>query len=224
MPALPSGTVTFLFTDIEGSTRLWEEHPEAMPLALARHDELMRAAIDQNDGHVFKTIGDAFCAAFHTAPDALNAALTAQQALISEPWPDGLTIKVRVALHTGTAEARDNDYFGQPLNRVARLLSAGYGGQVLLTLATEELVRDTLTLSASLQALGEHRLRDLNRPETVFQLLHPDLPAEFPSLKSLDNPALPNNLPRQLTSFIGREKEIVEIKTLLTKTSTLRRK
>jgi predicted ATPase/class 3 adenylate cyclase len=221
MAVLPSGTVTFLFTDIEGSTRLWEEHPEAMRLALARHDELMRSAIDRHEGQVFKTIGDAFCAAFHTAPDALNAALATQLALATEAWPDGVMIKVRMALHTGAAEVRDHDYFGQPLNRVARLLSAGHGGQVLLSQTTYDLARDLLPAAASLQALGEHHLRDLNRPEQVFQLRHPDLPHEFPPLKSLDNPNLPNNLPRQLTSFIGREKEIGQIKSLLGKTSLL---
>jgi class 3 adenylate cyclase len=120
MPGLPSGTVTFLFTDIQGSTRLWEEHPEAMRAALARHDELLHHAIQTHDGQVFKTMGDAFCTAFHTAPQALNAALAAQQALHSEPWPDAVVIKVRMALHTGAAEVSDNDYFGQPLNRVAR--------------------------------------------------------------------------------------------------------
>jgi predicted ATPase/class 3 adenylate cyclase/Tfp pilus assembly protein PilF len=219
LQGLPTRTVTFLFTDIEGSTKLWEEHPNAMRDALARHDELMRAAIEEHDGHVFKTIGDAFCAAFHTAPEALNAALAAQQGLISEPWTEPVTIKVRMALHTGAAEARDNDYFGQPLNRVARLLSAGHGGQVLLSLSTEELTRDALPPAAGLKALGEHRLRDLNRPETIFQLLHPALPSEFPSLKTLDY--LPNNLPLQLASFIGREKEIAEIKNLLDRSRLL---
>ena len=117
-----------------------------------------------------------------------------------------------MALHTGTAELRDNDYFGQPLNRVARLLGAGHGGQVLISTATQELTRDTLMSKAGLKPLGEHRLRDLGRPEPVFQLLHPDLPFEFPPLKSLDNPNLPNNLPIQVTSFIGREKEIEAVK------------
>ena len=207
MPLMPGGTVTFLFTDIEGSTRLWEEHPAAMRQALARHDELLRQAIESNNGYVFKTIGDAFCAAFATAPDALNAALAAQCALHAETWPDALFLRVRMALHTGTAELRDNDYFGQPLNRVARLLDAGHGGQTLLSDVAHDLTRDTLPLSAALKPLGEHRLRDLGRPEPIFQLLHPDLPSEFPPLKSLDNPELPNNLPQQVTSFIGREKE-----------------
>jgi predicted ATPase/class 3 adenylate cyclase len=213
--------VTFLFTDIEGSTRLWEEYADPMRSALARHDALLRAAIEQQNGYIFKTIGDAFCAVFHTAPNALNAALAAQLALTSEPWPAPIRIKVRMALHTGAAESRDNDYFGQPLNRVARLLSVGHGGQTLISAATQALIRDVLPAEAGLKSLGEHRLRDLNRSETVFQLLHPKLPAEFPPLKSLDNSDLPNNLPQQLTSFIGREKESVEVKSLLEKTRLL---
>ena len=218
---LPTGTVTFLFTDIEGSTKHWEAYPEAMRLALARHDALLRQAIEDNNGVVFKTIGDAFCAAFATAPDALAAALDAQRTLHAEPWPDHLTLYVRMALHTGSAELRDNDYFGQPLNCVARLLTAGYGGQILLSDVAHDLTRDTIPSLTGMRNLGEHRLRDLGRPETVFQLLHPDLPSEFPPLKSLDNPALPNNLPRQVTSFIGREKEMEVVKSLLGKASLL---
>src|SRR5207247_700778 len=131
MSDLPTGTITFLFTDIEGSTRLWEEQPESMELALARHDALLRAAIETNGGVVFKTIGDAFCAVFATAPQALEAALSAQQSLqrVKAGVGSDLTLKVRMALHTGAAEQRDGDYFGQPLNRVSRLLAAGHGGQ-----------------------------------------------------------------------------------------------
>ncbi|MCW3052424.1 MAG: putative ATPase [Chthonomonadales bacterium] len=225
--SLPSETFTFLFTDIEGSTRLWEKHPEAMRLALARHDALLRQVIEDHNGIAFKTIGDAFCAAFHTVSEALNAAITAQQALCLEPWPEAMTLKVRMALHLGTVELRENDFFGQPLNRIALLLSAAHGGQVLLSMAIEEMVRDTLPPPMSLHSLGEHRLRDLDRPETIYQLLHPDLPAEFPPLKSHNHPDLPNsadvpnNLPQQLTSFIGREKEIVEIRHLLSQTHLL---
>src|SRR5437762_1545228 len=133
MPALPSGTITFLFTDIEGSTRLWEEQPETMELALARHDALLKAAIETNGGVVFKTIGDAFCAAFPTAPEALEAALSSQQNLrqVTAAAGKGLSLKVRMALHTGACQQRDGDYYGQPLNRVARLLAIGHGGQVL---------------------------------------------------------------------------------------------
>ena len=218
---LPTGTVTFLFTDIEGSTRLWEQHPEGMRLALARHDTLLRQAIEANEGIVFKTIGDAFCAAFATAPNALSAALAAQCALHTEPWTEGLVLRVRMALHTGAAELRDNDYFGQPLNRTARLLAIGHGGQALVSAATQELTRDMLPPTVTLSEVGEHRLRGLSRPETVFQLIHPDLPAEFPPLKSLDNPQLSNNLPQQVTSFIGREKEIEAVKSLLDTTRLL---
>jgi len=236
MRALPTGTVTFLFTDIEGSTKLWEEQTQIMQGALARHDALMRAAIEANEGIVFKTIGDAYCAAFSTAPQALAAALAAQLSLQSvkaegekvegekaegekaegeEAENNGLKLKVRMALHTGTAEQREGDYFGQPLNRAARLLAIGHGGQVLLTDVVQELVRDTLSPTAALRSLGEHRLRDMGRPEYIFQLLHSDLASEFAPLKSLDNLELPNNLPRQVTSFIGRDKEIEDVKSLL---------
>ncbi len=215
----PTGTITFLFTDIEGSTKLWEQHPQAMRTALARHDVLMHQAISDNNGFVFKTMGDAFCATFATAPQALMAAFTAQKSLRSETWPDPVTVSVRMALHTGTADERDGDYFGPPLNRVARLLSTGYGGQTLLSLPTYELVRDALPSGCTLQDLGAHALRDLARPEQVYQLCHPDLPSEFPPLKSLDS--LPNNLPVQLTSFVGRERELTQVKDLLAKTHLL---
>jgi len=211
--SLPSGTVTFLFTDIEGSTRLWEQHPEAMRLALARHDSLLEQAITQHNGHVFKTVGDAFCAAFAAPLDALAAALVAQQSLQQEDWAEVGSVRVRMALHTGAAEERKGDYFGPALNRVARLLSIGHGGQVLLSAVTQAQVRRKIPSGASLKEMGWHRLKDLQEPEHVYQLLHPSLPSEFPALNSLDS--LPNNLPRQLSSFIGREKEIAEIKRLL---------
>lgn len=209
----PAGTVTFLFTDIEGSTKLWESHPESMRVSLARHDALMREAIRNANGTVFKTIGDAFCASFATAPEGLAAALSAQLVLINEPWPEETPIKVRMALHTGAVESRDNDYFGPPVNRVARLLSAAHGGQCLLSQATFELVRDSLPSGVGLKDLGSFQLKDLARPEQVYQLSHPDLRADFPPLRSLSSH--PNNLPLQLTSFIGRETEIDRIKALL---------
>jgi class 3 adenylate cyclase len=137
---LPSGTVTFLFTDVEGSTALWEQRPGAMRDALARHDDLLRAAIAAHRGRVFKTVGDAFCAAFEIGPDALGAAVAAQRALLGQPWGEGAPLRVRMALHTGAAELRDDDYFGPPLNRAARLLAAGHGGQLLLTQATYDAV------------------------------------------------------------------------------------
>jgi len=184
MADLPTGTVTLLFSDIEGSTRLWEAHAEAMRAALARHDALLRHCIGDHHGHVFKTGGDAFCAAFHTASDAFEAALEAQRALHREPWPEAAKLRVRMALHTGAVEVRDGDYFGAPLNRVARLLAAGHGGQTLLSESTHDLCRDHLPPLASVKALGAHGLKDLGRPEAVFQLCHPDLPQSFPPLKS----------------------------------------
>ncbi len=213
MPDLPTGTVTFLFTDIEGSTQLWERYPAAMKIALARHDGLLRQTIEANGGYVFKTVGDAFCAAFPTASAALLAALMAQRAFGKEAWGETGPLRVRMALHVGAAEERDGDYFGPPLNRVARLLSTGYGGQILLSAAAQELIRDQFPNEVVLRDMGEHRLKDLVRSEHVFQIIVPDLPDDFPPLKSLD--VLPNNLPIQLTSFIGREKEMAEIKQLL---------
>ena len=220
-PAPPTGTVTFLFTDIEGSTQLWERQPDVMRPALARHDRLLRAAIEQCGGYVFKTIGDAFCAAFATASDALAAASEAQKALGAESWEMDAPLRVRMALYSGAAEDRDGDYFGQPLNRVARLLAAGHGGQVLLSLTAQELIQDALPPNVTLLDLGEHRLKDLGRPERVFQLLHPDLPHEFPPLRSLNNPHLLNNLPQQISSFIGRAEEVARIEALLGKTRLL---
>ena len=184
MADLPSGTVTLLFTDIEGSTRLWDAQPEAMRPALARHDALLRECIEKHQGHVFKTVGDAFCAAFHTAPDALAAALDAQRALYGEPWPAGSNLRVRMALHSGAVELRERDYFGGPVNRVARLLALGHGGQTLLSEVTYELCRDQLPPHAVVRALGMHGLRDLDRPETVFQIADRALPQTFPPLKA----------------------------------------
>jgi class 3 adenylate cyclase/tetratricopeptide (TPR) repeat protein len=221
MHTRPSGTVTFLFTDIEGSTKLWEQNPNAMRPALARHDVLLRDAIENSHGYVFKTVGDAFCAAFGTAPDALAGAVSAQMALAAEPWETEKPILVRMALHTGSAEERGGDYFGPPLNRVARLMAAGHGGQTLLSLAAQQLLGDALPSEVTLKDLGERRLKDLSRPETVFQALHPALPDNFPPLRSLDNPALPNNLPQQLTSFIGCETQAAEVKALLGKSRLL---
>jgi class 3 adenylate cyclase len=157
---LPTGTVTFLFTDIEGSTGLWEAHHEAMRQAVARHDALMRQAIAARGGYVFKTVGDAFCASFATAPQAVLAVLSAQQALHAEPWPEGLPIRVRMALHTGAAEVRDADYFGTPLNHVARLLAIAHGGQTLVSEITHDLCRDRLPIGSTLKPLGEHGLKD----------------------------------------------------------------
>ncbi|MBA3777475.1 MAG: tetratricopeptide repeat protein [Betaproteobacteria bacterium] len=182
---LPTGTLTFLFTDIEGSTRLWETNHDAMRMALARHDEVLRKCIDTQRGHVFKTGGDAFCAAFDNAPAAVHAALAAQLALNAEAWPESTRILVRMALHSGAAELRQGDYFGPPLNYVSRLLAVGHGGQTLLSETTRELCRDPLPLGAAVQSLGEYGLKDLPRRQRIFQLVHPDLPQAFPPLKTL---------------------------------------
>jgi predicted ATPase/class 3 adenylate cyclase len=214
----PTGTVTFLFTDIEGSTKMWERSPQAMQAALARHDELLRRSIEERGGYVFKTVGDAFCCAFSTAPDALEAALEAQRLLLKERWGESGPLRVRMALHMGAPEVRDGDYFGPPVNRVARLLSAAHGGQVLLSLPTHEMVRDQLPAGMNLADLGEHRLKDLFRPERVFQLLAPELPSEFAPLRTLD--AYRNNLPLQPTPLVGREKEVSEVCALLRRDET----
>jgi class 3 adenylate cyclase/DNA-binding XRE family transcriptional regulator len=211
--AVPGGTVTFLFTDIEGSTRYWEQHPQAMSDALARHDAILRTTTEAHGGIIFRTVGDAFCVAFANAPSALRAALNAQRALQRQAWGELGSLRVRMALHTGTVELRNGDYFGPPLNRVARLLAVGHGGQVLLSAATQELVRDQLSPDAELRDMGLHRLRDLTRPEQIFQVVVPDLPADFPQLKTLERHS--HNLPAQPTALIGREPAIAAVCGLL---------
>jgi predicted ATPase/class 3 adenylate cyclase len=206
MVDLPSGTVTFLFTDIEGSTRHWEQHPDAMRAALERHNVLLRDAIEARRGYIFKTVGDAVCAAFETAPDAVAATVAAQHALQAEHWGDLGRLPVRMALHTGTAQERDGDYLGAALSRISRLLSAGHGGQVLLSQPAHDLVRDDPPSGVTFTDLGEHRLKDLIRPERVFQLVLADLPSEFPPLRTLD--VHTHNLPVQATPLIGREQDV----------------
>jgi predicted ATPase/class 3 adenylate cyclase len=209
MRELPTGTVTFLFTDIEGSTARWERDREAMSTALARHDELLREAIQLRGGAVFKTVGDAFCAAFARADDALACAAATQRALADQPWGEAGPVRVRMAIHSGSAEEREGDYFGPPVNRVARLLSLAHGGQVLLSRASAELARGQLPSGAELRDLGLHRLKDLTEPEHVFQLGGEGLPSDFAPLKSLD--ARPTNLPLQATTLVGRERERDEV-------------
>ncbi len=213
--AIPSGTVTFLFTDIEGSTRLWESQPEQMALALRRHDGILRNAIESAGGYVFKTVGDAFCASFWTAPSAVQAALLGQQAMGAQDWPTSRPIRVRMGLHTGTCEERDGDYFGPTVNRAARLEAVAHGGQILLSGVTAELVSDELPVGASLRDLGLHRLKDLGRAEHVFQLDHGSIDVAFPPLSSLDNPELPNNLPSVVNAFVGRARELSEVGDLI---------
>lgn len=225
MSALPTGTVTFLFTDIEGSTRLWQQHPEPMKRALLRHHALLQQSIESSNGYVFQIVGDAFCAAFHTAAGGVAAALAAQRALAAEPWGETGPIRVRMALHTGTADLHPGEHkageymSGLTLSHTARLLSVAHGGQILVSNATQELVRNDLPSLMELRNLGLHRLRDLTRAEHIYQVVAQDLPDTFPALRSLE--VVPNNLPRKLTTFIGREREIAEAKRLLAETHLL---
>jgi predicted ATPase/class 3 adenylate cyclase len=212
--SLPSGTVTFLFSDIEGSTERWEAYRKAMKAAVARHDELMRAAIERYGGYVFKTVGDAFCAAFSDASHALHAALDAHVALAREDFSAVDALRVRMGLHTGSAEERDADYFGPAVNRVARLMSIGHGGQLLLSGITHELVHNDAK-DVMFSDLGLHRLKDLAEPERVWQANISGLQRDFPPLNSLD--ILPNNLPVQVTSFIGRERDLEDLKAHVAK-------
>ena len=211
--ASPSGTVTFLFTDIEGSTKLWQEQPDAMAIAHARHDEILREAIESNHGYIFQIVGDSFSAAFHTAMDGLRAVLTAQRGL--HQTSEVLALRVRMGLHTGAAQiSPDGKYEGYTtIASTQRVMSAAHGGQTLLTQTTWDLLQNALPGDVTLHDMGEHHLKDLRVPLRLYQVNTPDLPQEFPPIKSLDRQ--PNNLPAQLTSFIGREKEIVEIKSAL---------
>jgi len=224
-PTLPTGTVTFLFTDIEGSTRLWQQHPRAMKDALARHHAALHHAIESSGGYVFQIVGDAFCAAFALATDALAAALAAQRALAHEAWAETGPIRVRMALHTGAAELRAGEHksgeyvSGLTLSHAARLLAAGHGAQILVSNATRELVHHALPPGTLLRDLGRHRLRDLANAEPIYQVAVADLPDAFPALRSLD--ARPGNLPQQLTKFIGRESVMMEATQRLADTHLL---
>jgi predicted ATPase/class 3 adenylate cyclase len=210
---LPTGTVTLLFTDIEGSTQHWEQQRAAMPEALRRHDELLRSAIEVHGGYVFKTVGDAVCAAFSRASDAVAAAADAQRALAAENWSAVGELSVRMALHSGATDERDGDYFGPAVNRVARLLAVAHGGQVIVSGLTTQLLHGGMPEGTELRDLGEHRLKDLVEPEHVCQLVAPGLRETFPPLRSLES--LPNNLPRQVTPLIGRHDVLAEIEPLV---------
>jgi predicted ATPase/class 3 adenylate cyclase len=210
---LPSGTVTFLFTDIEGSTRLWEEHPEAMRSALARHDAIVGEAVAAYGGMVVKTTGDGVHAVFPLADAGVRSALAAQLGLAHEAWGVTGPMSVRMGLHTGSAELRDGDYYGSVLNRAARLMSVAHGGQVVVSQVTEQLVRESLDPEVELVDLGEHRLRDLAAPMHVFQVTHADLGREFPPLRSLE--VAIGNLPVQISSFVGRERELARLRELI---------
>jgi predicted ATPase/class 3 adenylate cyclase len=207
--------VTFLFTDIEGSTQLWERYPDQARASLVRHDQIIEDVVAVHRGSVVRPRGegDSRFAVFPLASDAVTAAAAIQEALSSEHWPAPISLRVRLGIHTGEADLRDGDYYGSAVNRCARLRAVAHGGQALVSDATQQLVRDGLPEGLELRDLGEHLLKDLQRPERIFQVVAPGLPSDFPPLKSLDN--MPNNLPVQLTSFVGREREIEEVKRLL---------
>jgi predicted ATPase/class 3 adenylate cyclase len=214
--AAPGGGLsTFLFTDIEGSTRLWEEHAPAMGEALALHDQLLRSTVERRGGTVIKTTGDGMLAVFSRPASAVEAAIDAQRALRSATWGETGPLRVRMALHAGAAEMRDGDYFGPSLNRVARILAIGHGGQIICSAIAAVMARETLEPTVTMLDLGTHRLRDIDRPEQVFQVVVDDLPSSFPPLRSLNTRR--SNLPAQLTSFVGREQELSEIADLLTR-------
>src|SRR6266496_1750175 len=215
--SLPSGTVTFLFTDIEGSTKLAQQYPDAIPALLARHNDILNQTIQARNGFVFQIVGDSFSAAFHSASDALNAALEAQRLLHNEEWSPA-RIKVRMGIHTGAAQAEtvanEVRYSGYTtLALTQRIMSAGHGEQILVSQTAHDLTRDKLPEQAQFVDMGERCLKDVVRPEHLYQLTVPDLPSEFPPLNTLES--FNHNLPAQLTSFIGREKEIDEITKLI---------
>jgi predicted ATPase/class 3 adenylate cyclase len=196
--------VTFLFTDIEASTRAWENHPVAMRAALERHDAIVRGAVGDHGGYVFSTAGDAFAAAFGRAADAITAARAAQSELAAEAWPDGLVVRVRMGIHTGEAQERDGDYFGPVLNRAARIMSAGYGGQVLMSASTAALLDGEVLVD-----LGQHRLKDLSEPLGLFQLDD----GSFPPVATLS--AATGGLPVQRTELLGRADDVAAVAELV---------
>jgi predicted ATPase/class 3 adenylate cyclase len=218
---LPTGTVTFLFTDVEDSTRRWDEHPDAMRDALARHDELIERYVAAHAGRVVRPRGegDSRFAVFARASDAVAAALAIQRAFRAEDWPAEVAVRVHMAVHTGEADLRAGDYYGSSVNRCARLRSLAHGGQALVSQATRDLAHASLPPDAGLRDLGWHRLRGLAEPEHVYQLTHPQIEADFPPLQSVD--ARMHNLPIQLTSWVGREAELEDVRRLLGTTRLL---
>ena len=213
MVELQSGIVTFLFTDIEGSTRLWESDPEAMSMALRRHDAILRAAITEAGGNVFKTVGDAFCAVFAMPAAAIAAAVAAQRVLMADALMATAPLKVRMAIHAGHAEPRGGDFFGPPLNRIARLLATAHGEQIVVSRAASELTREQLPADLSLRDLGEHTLRDLHQAERVFQVVAPDLRADFPPLRTASH--FLRNMTHPTTPLIGRQAEVALARAVL---------
>jgi predicted ATPase/class 3 adenylate cyclase/DNA-binding CsgD family transcriptional regulator len=214
---LPSGTLTFLISDIEHSTPAWEKHPDEMGEALEIHDAIFEQSVPRHDGKLVELgrEGDSILCVFTRPSEAVSCALDLQQELRRARWPLETTLRVRIAIHTGEAEVRDGHYFGPALYRCARMLATAHGGQTILSGATHDLVVDSLPESVDLLELGMHRLKDLSRPERIFQLVHPDLELDYPTLKSLDTQL--TNLPIEMTSFLGREAELTKLKELVGK-------
>src|SRR5919108_1194659 len=209
MGELPRGTVTFLFSDVEGSTRLLTRLGGRYADVLGEHQRMLRAAFDDHDGREVHTEGDAFFVAFARASDAIAAAVSAQRSLASRRWPEGVEVRVRMGVHTGEAEVRHDDYVGLDVHRAARICAAGHGGQVLISSSTRELIGDDLPGDVALRDLGEHRLKDLDRPERLFQLVVGDLPADFPPPTSLSpGSGGANALPPSPNRTIGRADDV----------------
>ena len=209
----PSGTVTFVFTDIEGSTRRWDNDADAMQAGLEKHDKLLSEIFSANNGFVFKHTGDGMCTAFASARDAVVAAAEVQRVLAATDWGGVDDLRIRVGVHSGEAEIRNDDYFGSSLSRVARLMDAGHGGQILVSGATAALTQRDPGDGLSFIDLGEHRFKDLGERESVYQLVGDGLAADFPRIRSLES--VPNNLPEQLTSFVGRQRELSDVIELI---------
>jgi predicted ATPase/class 3 adenylate cyclase len=210
--ALPEA-LTFVFADLESSTRLWERFPEAMNATMERHDAILRDAVEHANGRVVKITGDGLMAVFPSAPDGVKACLEAQQALQDEAWGETGPLRVRMGIHAGEAQPREGDFYGPPVNRTARIMAVAHGGQVLLSELAADLAEDRLPAAAGLRDLGEHRLKDLFQPEHIFQLVHPELASDFPPLATLGR--RPNNLPTQTSEFLGREAQLSSIRDLL---------
>ena len=205
---IPTGLVTYVFTDVEGSTRLWDTHPEQMKPALARHDDILKGAVAEHGGHIFSHAGDGFGISFQSAGTALDFVEQVQLGLAATEWPEHATIRIRIGVHVGTAEERNGDYFGTAVNRAARLMSAGYGGQVLISGLVCEATPDRTALD-----LGMHRLKDLSAPEHIFQMMIEGLPSAFPPLKTLDETK--TSLPVRPVNLVGRQGDLLHVGDLL---------
>ncbi|HEY9288202.1 MAG TPA: adenylate/guanylate cyclase domain-containing protein, partial [Candidatus Dormibacteraeota bacterium] len=219
MSTLPTGTVTFFFSDIEGSTKLIQELGDAYPEALLAHHSIQRETLKAHHGHELRTEGDSFFIVFGSALDACAGAAAVQRALQAHQWPRQATVRIRIGLHTGEAVLVGNEYLGLEVHRAARIASAAHGGQVLLSETTRSLVENALPAELSVRELGTHRLKDLARAEHLYQLTIDGLPADFPALRTLE--ATPNNLPTQLTSFIGRDDQVRDATALLARSRLL---